>query len=47
MYEERPYLCEEIKKCYLCNQYIEYKYVLIQRLHFHKKCLFKLLKKLI
>ena len=46
MYEERKYLKEEIKLCYLCREYIEIKYVKIDRCYFHKTCLFKLIKKI-
>lgn len=45
MYEERPYLYEELKICYLCREYIEIKYVKIDRCYFHKTCLLKLLEK--
>lgn len=45
MYEERPYLYEELKFCYLCRQAIEIKYVKIDRCYFHKNCLINLLKK--
>lgn len=37
--QERAYLCEEIKKCVLCNCWIEKKYIKIDRLYFHKNCL--------
>lgn len=43
---ERNYLKEEIKLCYLCREYIEIKYVKIDRCYFHKNCLLKLIKKI-
>lgn len=46
MYEERHYLYEEIKICYICREYIEIKYIKIDRCHFHKKCLLKLINKI-
>jgi hypothetical protein len=36
---QRAYLCEEIKKCVLCHDWIEIKYIKICCMYFHKKCL--------
>ena len=39
---EREYLCEEIKKCSLCNKWIETKYIVIidgiRNKYYHHKC---------
>lgn len=43
---ERDYLFEELKKCYLCNFFIEKKYVKICCLYFHKECLLEELQDL-
>ena len=43
MQYEYEYQCEEIKKCYYCNHYIEYKYCKVivnkTKLYYHKDCI--------